>query len=180
MKSHVSCLLVAAVVPILCSVSSAEITESTDHGATIQHRYEINGFVDDVYLHFERVGTWWSSAHSWSGDSRNMTLTLKPGGAFLEALPNDGFVEHMRVIYVAPQRLVRLKGALGPFQEKAVDGTMTVRFESADQKTKITVTYAIGGFLPGGFTSVAPVVDGVIDEQFHRLKQRVEGTLQTE
>jgi len=71
------------------------------------------------------VGAWWSSDHTFSGDSRNLSIDARPGGCFCERLPGGGGGEHQRVVFVRPGEMLRLSGALGPLQSSAVTGTMT-------------------------------------------------------
>ena len=83
----------------------------------------------------------------------------------------------MEVVYAAPGKLIRLHGGLGPLQEQAVQGAMSVSFKETEGSTTLTVTYNVGGYVPGGLKAWASIVDGVIAEQFDRLQQRIEGKL---
>ena len=44
----------------------------------------------------------------------------------------------------------------------------------AEGGTKLEVTYAVAGYLPAGMNTWAAPVDGVLEEQFTRLKNYVE------
>ena len=103
-------------------------------------------------------------------------MDVRPGGLFVEKLPEGGFVEHMRIVYAAPGKMIRLKGELGPLQEMAVMGSMSVQFDQAASadKTLVLVKYEISGYSPTGLKALAPLVDSVIAEQFYRLKKRIE------
>jgi len=46
--------------------------------------------------------------------------------------------------------------------------------EKEGGKTELSLTYALGGYLPGGADKLAPVVDGVLGQQVGRLKSLVE------
>jgi hypothetical protein len=65
-------------------------------------------------------------------------------------------------------------GALGPLQTMAVTGSMTWQMEESGGATKLTLTYAVSGYLPGGLQALAGPVDGVLGEQFQRLKTYIE------
>ena len=54
---------------------------------------------------------WWNGEHSYSGDVSNMTLEAVAGGCWCEKLDNGGSVQHLQVVYVAPGRALRLRGA---------------------------------------------------------------------
>jgi uncharacterized protein YndB with AHSA1/START domain len=120
------------------------------------------------------VGAWWSSDHTFSGDSKNLSIEARPGGCFCERLPDGGGVEHLRVVFVKPGEMLRLTGALGPLQPSALAGSMTWTLMPAGSGTNVTLSYAVGGFRDGGFADIAPAVDGVLSEQLQRLKRFVE------
>jgi uncharacterized protein YndB with AHSA1/START domain len=120
------------------------------------------------------VGAWWSSEHTFSGDSRNLSMDARPGGCLCERLPGGGGVEHLRVVFARPGELLRLSGALGPLQPSAVTGTMTWTLTASNDSTRVTLTYAVGGFREGGFADIAPAVDAVLSDQLNRLKAFVE------
>lgn len=166
------CMIVTCVC-LQVSVNStvAEVSSKTETGFTVHHELTMTADKSEVYRHLGQIATWWSPSHTWTGKAENLSLNLQPGGLFLETLPDGGFVEHQRVVYVAPERLVRLTGALGPLQEYAVTGTLTISMtQKGDEPTRLTVDYRVSGELPGGPAQWAAVVDQVIGEQFTRLK----------
>ena len=112
---------------------------------------------------------WWNSEHTWSGNAANLSLQPVAGGCFCEKLPPGGSVQHLRVIYVQPAKLLRMSGALGPLQGEAVSGTLTVTLEPARRGTKIAFDYVVGGFMHMPIAQMAPAVDGMVGEQLSRL-----------
>ncbi len=109
----------------------------------------------------------------------NLYLQAEPKGWFGERLPDGGLVKHLEVVAVFPGKRLRLQGALGPLQEFAVNGSMTVDLAEVDQETRLTWTYCVGGYRPGGLADLAQPVDGVLLAQFQRLKKLAEtGTAQ--
>jgi hypothetical protein len=95
-------------------------------------------------------------------------------GCFCEKLPSGGGVRHMEVVNVDPNKKLVLTGALGPLQSMAATGSMTIQFSAAGDATKVTVVYAVSGYLPAGMNTLAPIVDSVLTEQFTRLKSLIE------
>ena len=169
---------------ILCSLllaapshSSADVVDSTDSGFSLVYQSTIPGSPKSVYDHFVNAGSWWNPSHTWSGDSRNLSIDVAPGGGLLEKLPSGGFVRHLDIVYADPGSLLRFRGALGPLQELALQGTMTVRFKPAGDQTELQVNYNVSGYAKGGLKAWAAPVNQVLTEQFDRLKKRVEGTL---
>jgi uncharacterized protein YndB with AHSA1/START domain len=120
------------------------------------------------------VGRWWDPEHTYSGDSKNLSIEARAGGCFCERLPEGGGVQHMTVVYLAPGRAVRMTGGLGPLQSAGVSGSMTWTFTGVEAATKLEVSYNVGGFMPGGFEKIAPGVDAVLGAQLARLKSWVE------
>jgi uncharacterized protein YndB with AHSA1/START domain len=172
----VCCRLLAtiALASLTLGISAhAEIVESSSTGFATRNDAVINAAPATVYAALtDAIGKWWDPAHTFSHDARNLSLEVKAGGCFCERLPDGGGVEHMRVIYVSPGKLLRLVGAMGPMQEAA--GTMTWTLSQAEKATKVELSYAVGGFRVGGFRDLPAVVDGVMRGHLLRLKAFVE------
>ncbi len=152
----------------------SEVADSSASGFTVKLALNINAAPDEVYRKFMRVGDWWNSAHTFSGDAHNLSIEEKPMGCFCEKLPNQGAVRHMEVVYLAPGKTLVLSGGLGPLQSLAATGSMTISLTAADGGTKLAVNYAVTGYLPAGMNTWAVPVDGVVREQFMRLRNYVE------
>jgi uncharacterized protein YndB with AHSA1/START domain len=122
----------------------------------------------------ERVGSWWSPDHTFSGNAANLSIDASPGGCWCEKLASGGGVRHLTVVYADPGKLIRFSGGLGPLQDMAVSGAMQWAFKEADGRTTIEVTYKVGGYAPGGLEPLAKAVDGVLTLQIQRLKALVD------
>jgi hypothetical protein len=103
-----------------------------------------------------------------------MTIDARAGGCFCEKLANGGSVQHMTVILAEPGKTLRMRGALGPLQEQAVVGTITWTLTEAGPRTRVEMTYVVGGYMRGGLEPVAKIVDTVLGTQVQRLKQYIE------
>lgn len=156
------------------AVAHSEVVDKSPNGFTVRTVVTIAAPPDRAFAALIRVADWWDPAHTWSGESRNLRLEAAPGGCFCEALPNGGSVRHAEVVYVAPGTLLRLNGALGPLQSMGVSGSLTWQLEKSGEGTTATVTYVVGGYVPGGADALAGPVDGVIGTQLRRLKAAVE------
>jgi hypothetical protein len=75
----------------------------------------------------------------------------------------------MNVIYSDPGKTLRMEGALGPLQQYAVNGVMTLELKPDGTKTRVTLTYSMGGYIPGGAAKFAQLVDKVLGIQFNRF-----------
>ncbi len=164
----------ALVLALLGTPAEAAVERAGAGGFVVVETATIAAPPASVWRTLVTPARWWSSAHSWSGDATNMTLEPRPGGCFCERLPDGGGVEHLRVVYAAPGKQLRLSGALGPLQGEGVAGTMTFTLAADGVGTKLTLRYAVGGEVAMGNARIAPLVDGVLAEQVTRLKAAAE------
>jgi uncharacterized protein YndB with AHSA1/START domain len=172
MKNRMLLALVAlALTP---AFSAAEIADSAANGFTYKLVLNLQAPPETVYQRLLAVGNWWSSDHTFSGDAHNMSLDAKPMGCWCEKLPNGGGVRHMQVVMVMPGKMLVMTGGLGPLQTMAATGSMKIALAPANGGTQLQVTYSVTGYLPAGMNSLAAPADGVLTEQFTRLKNYVE------
>jgi hypothetical protein len=155
---------------------AADVIDRSASGFTVKTIVSVAAEPQRVYQDLLNLGSWWDKEHTYSGDARNMTLAAHPGGCFCEKIPAGGAVEHGRVVNVSPNKLIRLSSALGPLQELAVTGTLTWSIEPAKQGggATLTMTYAAGGYAPGGLDKLADIVNTVLSQQVQRLKAYAE------
>ena len=67
-----------------------------------------------------------------------------------------------------------MASALGPLQELGVTGSWTWQIAASGQGSTVTMTYAVGGYTPGGLDKLADAVDQVLAEQVRNLKAYIE------
>ncbi len=168
-------LLVACAATPISNRASADVVTLHDQGFVLSKRITVRASPATVYRTLGKPATWWSGKHSWSGDARNLSMQLKAGGCFCEALPKEkGSVEHGRVIYARPGKMVRLHAALGPLQAEAVSATLTWTLKPVTGGTEIVQDYIVSGMIRGGAATFAPAVDAVLSEQLERLARRID------
>lgn len=155
---------------LLAAPAAAEVVAVSDTGFTVTHKLIVAAPPVQVWQALVRPGLWWDSAHTYSGDARNLTLDPRAGGCWCEKTANGG-VEHLRVVYVAAPATLRLTGGLGPLQAMPVTGVMTFELKPLGAGTEATLTYAVAG---SGLAPVAAPVDGVLGLQWARLKAAAE------
>jgi len=51
---------------------------------------------------------------------------------------------------------------------------MTWKLTGGLDNTRLELSYSVGGFIPGGFKTIAPAVESMIGGQLDRLKQFAE------
>ena len=153
----------------------AEVADSGANGFVVKFTLNISAPPAAVYGKLVRnVGDWWNSEHTFSGNAHNLRIEEKPQGCFCETLPNNGGMRHMEVVYVAPGKGLIMTGAMGPLNNMAATGNMVFQFEASEGGTKLSVSYAVHGYLKAGMNTVAPMVDKVLGEQLTRLKDYIE------
>jgi len=162
-------LLFIVAVPALATV--ADVASS---GFKVQVIAHIATPPDKVYSALIKPALWWSSEHTFSGNAANLTLDAKAGGCWCEKLAHGGSVMHLSVVYVDPGKVLRLRGALGPFQGNGVEGAMTWALKASGDGTDLSLVYAVGGYEKDGFEQWSKGVDGVLTDQVARLKRLIE------
>jgi hypothetical protein len=167
-------LVLPLVLLLLPALLPADVADSSPAGFTVKISLPIQASPCDVYQRLLKVGEWWNSAHTFSGNAHNLSIEEKAMGCFCENLPNGGAVRHLEVVNFVPGKTLVMTGGLGPLQSLAATGTMTVQISPAEGGAKLDVTYAVSGYLAGGLSSWAAPVDGVLKDQFTRFKAYVE------
>jgi hypothetical protein len=169
----------------LASCSSpvfAEVKATSDSGFNVVHIASVAATPEEIWKRLLAPKDYWNKAHSWSGSSAGFYIDAQANGCFCELfqergadgkLSTVGSVEHMRVIFAQPGKVLRMQGALGPLQSEAVIGTLTVAMEpSKDAKTtKVSFSYVVGGYMRYKVSEIAPAVDKVLGEQFRNMLQ---------
>jgi uncharacterized protein YndB with AHSA1/START domain len=128
----------------------------------------------EAYAALGRVSAWWNKAHTYSGDSANLSMDMKAGGCFCETLPGGkGTIEHMHIVYAQPGSLLRAQGGLGPLQAEAVAATMSWTFKPVAGGTQIIQNYVVAGHVRMNMETLALGVDLVMAEQLSGLQKRL-------
>jgi hypothetical protein len=155
--------------------AGAEVHETSERGFTIETTVMVEATPASAYRDFTRVSRWWDPAHTWSGSARNLKLDARAGGCFCERLTAGGSVQHGRVLFAQPGKLLRLEGSLGPLQEMAVNGVLSFAFAPDGPGTRVTMTYRVAGSLTMESAKLAPLVDQVMGIQLNRLRDFASG-----
>lgn len=157
------------------SLTLAEVKDAGVNGFSVVNEVTIDADREAVWqAAIKDVGLWWSSDHTVSGDASRLSITAVPQGCFCESFGGGAGVVHLTVTMVNPGVVIRLTGGLGPLGLMGVNGNMTWEFETVETGTRVTFTYAVGGYRPDGLDTIAAPVDFVIGEALARLKAQVE------
>lgn len=100
--------------------SHADVRDTRENGFAIESTVMADASPARTYRALVNAAMWWDPKHTWSGSSRNLTLDPRAGGCFCEKLADGGSIQHGRVIFAQPGKLLRLDAPLGPLQDMAV------------------------------------------------------------
>ena len=173
----VASLLAAGIQP-----AAAEVIAKTETGFVSRNAVEVKADPAESWKALIAPNLWWSGEHTYSGVAANMYLDAQATGCFCEKLPaardaapgaRGGSIEHMRVIYAAPGKVLRMAGGLGPLQSEAVGGILTITLKPTVSGTRILWEYVVGGYMRYKTDEIAPLVDKVMNEQVARLAKHL-------
>jgi len=175
-----SVFLFAALLMVTSSPAFADVKAASDAGFNSVHIATVNATPEEIWKRLLTPKDYWNKAHSWSGSSAGFYIDAQANGCFCELfqeadvngkLKTVGSVEHMRVIFAQPGKVLRMQGALGPLQSEAVFGTLTVAMEPAKDNagTRVSFSYVVGGYMRYKVSEIAPAVDKVLGEQFKKM-----------
>ncbi len=165
---------IALAAGIVSAQARAEVVDLAANGFEIRQTLHIAASPQKVWATLVQPAKWWNSAHTFSGNADGLTLDAHAGGCWCEKLPNGGSVQHLVVTYVAPEKTLILRGALGPFFNTGTENALNWTLNAVGDETDVVLVFRAGGYVKGGFEKLAPAVDEVLKEQFSRLKSRLE------
>jgi hypothetical protein len=174
-----SCLLL--VTALLAAPAAADVVATTD-GTFVSHvEARVPATPAQVWAELLAPARWWDPAHTWSGQAAGLYLDAQATGCFCELLPlpegaepgaRRGSVEHLHVIHVAPERLLRMTGGLGPLQSEPVSAVLTISLKPEGTGTLIAFDYRVAGLITLKGGEIAGPVDQVLSAQIARLAAR--------
>ncbi|HVT31623.1 MAG TPA: hypothetical protein VHE32_03200 [Rhodanobacteraceae bacterium] len=161
-------LAIAAFAPF----AHAEVKQSSADAFFLSYQGALATSTSKAYADIVQIGRWWDSEHTYSGKSSNLSIRPEAGGCFCEKW-KDGSVEHGVVLMAMPGKMLRLRTALGPLQERALNGILTFWLRNEDSATTLTVEYRVNGSNASGLDALASSVDEVLGAQVERLRRYV-------
>ena len=161
-------LALAAIAPF----AHAEIKESSADAFFLTYSGAVAAPTSKTYADIVQIARWWDSEHTYSGKSANLSIRPEAGGCFCEKW-KDGSVEHGEVLMAMPGKVLRMRTALGPLQERALTGILTFWIRNEDSTTTLTVEYRVNGANSSGLDQLAPSVDDVLGTQLDRLRRYI-------
>lgn len=165
-----ACLIaLVAMSTVLTGEARANVVAAAADGFTIVIEADVAVAPDVAYQKFVNgPALWWEDQHTYSGKAAHMTLDPRAGGCFCEQIDGGGSVSHGTVLYADPGNALRLSTALGPLQDMAVIGTLSVAFAPRDQGTHVKLTYRVYGGFTSDAVELSKLVDSVLATQLQR------------
>lgn len=182
-RSAFGCGLIGLACLVLATQpAQADTTAVSGSGFTSSFRAEIKTAPAQAWAAIVQLPRWWNPSHTYSGNASNLSLDAQAGGCLCErwrdAAGASHSVQHARVVLAQESRVLRLNGALGPLQDMAVVGVLSIVSTTGTGAEAgqhfLRMTYRVAGGAEAGLDKLAPAVDGVIGEQFKRLKSMIE------
>jgi uncharacterized protein YndB with AHSA1/START domain len=160
------------------SPAAAEVVNASASAFILRAEQTTSVSPEQVWRSLGQIGRWWSGAHTYSRDARRLRLDVRAGGCFCEIWGQGQSVEHARVVMVMERegtRTLRMMGGLGPLQDMGATGVLTFVVAEDAAGAKITMSYRVSGDPGLGLDALAPIVDGVLNEQLERLGRYTRG-----
>ena len=139
---------------LACSASAAaEVRDASAAGFTVENTRVVPAAPKAAWQALVAdIDRWWPKDHRWWGSESVLRIEPRAGGCFCEVvetdLPGGRQAEHMRVVLVDPDRLLRMTGGLGPLQGMGLHGALEFRLAPEGEGTRITLWYRAGGYMP--------------------------------
>lgn len=169
MKAFVKHACLTFIAPALaCGSAPAEILSSGPDHYTLYHEAETSFSPEEAWDRLIDPASWWSPAHTYSGDAANLSLDLQAGGLWREDW-QGGSVAHGRVLSVQHAAALRLDAPFGPLQGMAVNVVWTITISPTETGARIIFDEVATGSAQTGLDAIAPAVDAVKQEAIERL-----------
>ena len=163
--------ILALTLATLATPATAAVVSAGPNGFEVRETVQLVVPPDVAFGSFREIASWWDPEHTYSGDSKNLSIALVPGGCFCERIPKTGGgIEHMRVAFVDPGKRILFTGALGPLLYEATTGVMDVQVKKLAGGAEVTLDYKVAGFANGGADKLAATVDSVLAAQLKRYR----------
>lgn len=160
--------IVAFAVVTLNGAAAADIIASGQDHYVLRHEAQSELPPDLLWDRLIEVSTWWHPDHTYSGESSNLSLDPKAGGAWREDWAG-GSVIHGSVLYASPPHMLRLEAPFGPLQGMAVNVVWSISIQPSETGSLVMFDEIATGASASGLEQLAPAVDGVKQEALERL-----------
>ena len=164
MRPRLSTLLLLATAFAL--PAHGEVKDATPSGFSVENSVLIAATPARVWQAMTAdIDHWWPKDHSWWGQAATLSIDARAGGCFCERAGAQQ-AQHLQVVFVDPEKTLRMTGGLGPMQGMGLHGVAEWTLQAEGTSTRVSWRYRAGGYSPDDLSALAPVVDKV---QAHQL-----------
>ncbi|WP_293706168.1 SRPBCC family protein [Stenotrophomonas sp. UBA7606] len=151
--------------------AQAEVKDSSAAGFTVENSVVIAASPARVWQAMTAdIDQWWPKDHSWWGKEATLSIDARAGGCFCE-IGGAKQAQHLQVVYVDPEKTLRMVGGLGPMQGMGLHGVAEWTLQAVGPATRVSWRYRAGGHAPDDLGKLAPIVDKVQAQQLGGLAQ---------
>lgn len=164
--------LAAVAAAAMTQCAFAEVTASSPTAFTARSEVTVAGDAERAWKALTAIEKWWSPAHTFSGEARNLSLDAKAGGCFCERWDGQS-VQHATVAAVMAlggEKTLRMIGGLGPLQAMGVVGVLTFTVKPMQGGAAVSLEYRVSGDVSAQLGALAPGVDAVLVEQLSHFE----------
>lgn len=162
--------LFATALLAVAAPASGEVVSRSADGFVLRFAVGVEAAPEDVVTAVSELPQWWDPAHTYTGDSANLSLAFEQGGCWCETLADGTVFQHALVTGITADR-VRLNAALGPLHDKATKAELTFGSEPENRGRLVTIDFVVEG---PGLGAMADGVNMVMDQAFDRLIHQIE------
>lgn len=157
---------ICAALTALCVAPAgrAEIIERSADHFVLRYAVAMDAPAADVWSGVGDLALWWNPAHTYGGDTANLTFAPVPGGCFCEKMKDGTIFEHGVIREVDPETGVLIDAALGPLKGKTTMARWA--FGWTGSGGDVVMSYVVRG---PGLGAFADAVNGVMQDQYSRL-----------
>lgn len=155
----------------LCAIAapaSAEVIAAAPDHYTLRQEGVSPLAPAELWNRLVQPETWWSPAHSWSGDAANLSLEPRAGGLWSEEWEGNSVI-HGTVLLAIPGQQLRLDAPFGPLQSMGVSVVWTITIQPEGEGSRVIFDEVANGSDASGLDNIAGAVDGVKTEAMDRL-----------
>lgn len=153
---------------LVAAPASAEFVSRSETAFTLAFERTVDASPEAILEAVAHPERWWSSAHTYSGDAANISLDLRPGGCWCEALPGGG-VKHAEAVLVWPARsMAQFDAPFGPLRGIGAQAVLTLSWAPVEGQPmrRLRWTFVVDG---SGSGAMAEPVHAVMEQQFGRM-----------
>ena len=162
--------LFATALLAVAAPASGEVVSRSADGFVLRFAVGVEAAPEDVVTAVSELPQWWDPAHTYTGDSANLSLAFEQGGCWCETLADGTVFQHAVVTGITADR-VGMNAALGPLRDKATKAELTFGSEPENRGRLVTIDFVVEG---PGLGAMADGVNMVMDQAFDHLIHQIE------